>query len=58
MFILIALALIIIFILWFSNYLTKNINRVNIFSETISNGDLTKSLSIDSKDELGAWEKI
>lgn len=56
-FILIALALIIIFILWFSNYLTKNINRVNIFSETISNGDLTKSLSIDSKDELGAMGK-
>ncbi|MFV3012418.1 methyl-accepting chemotaxis protein [Clostridium botulinum] len=56
-FILIALALIVIFILWFSNYLTKNINRVNIFSETISNGDLTKSLSIDSKDELGAMGK-
>uniref|UniRef100_UPI000A827DF4 methyl-accepting chemotaxis protein n=1 Tax=Clostridium botulinum TaxID=1491 RepID=UPI000A827DF4 len=55
--ILIALALIVIFILWFSNYLTKNINRVNIFSETISNGDLTKSLSIDSKDELGAMGK-
>ncbi|EJO5346263.1 methyl-accepting chemotaxis protein [Clostridium botulinum] len=56
-FILIALALIITFILWFTNYLTKNINRVNVFSKTISNGDLTKSLSIHSKDELGSMGK-
>ncbi len=53
LFILIAVAVIISFILWFSNYIAKNINKVNIFSENISNGDLTKSLSIDSKDELG-----
>ncbi len=56
-FILIILVLIIGFVLWFSNYLTKIINKVNSFSETISNGDLTQSLSIDSKDELGAMGK-
>ncbi|ENK1244298.1 methyl-accepting chemotaxis protein [Clostridium botulinum] len=56
-FILIAIVLIISFILWFSNYITNNINRVNVFSENISNGDLTKSLSINSKDELGAMGK-
>ncbi|NFV13871.1 methyl-accepting chemotaxis protein [Clostridium sporogenes] len=54
LFILIAVAIIISFILWFSNYIAKNINKVNVFSENISNGDLTKSLSIDSKDELGS----
>ncbi|WP_409069265.1 methyl-accepting chemotaxis protein [Clostridium caseinilyticum] len=54
LFILIAVAIIISFILWFSNYIAKNINKVNVFSENISNGDLTKSLSIDNKDELGS----
>ncbi|EJP6472695.1 methyl-accepting chemotaxis protein [Clostridium botulinum] len=57
LFILIAVAIIISFILWFSNYIAKNINKVNVFSENISNGDLTKSLSIDSKDELGSMAK-
>ncbi|MBU3128896.1 methyl-accepting chemotaxis protein [Clostridium tagluense] len=49
----VASILIIIVVLLFSSYITKNIKRVNDLSFAIAEGDLTKILDINSKNELG-----
>ncbi|EQB89427.1 methyl-accepting chemotaxis protein [Clostridium punense] len=43
----------IVVVLLFTNYLTKNISKVNKFAMTIAEGDLTETLVIKSQDELG-----
>lgn len=46
-------ALFIFVVLLFERYLNKNINSVNGLAFAISNGDLTQTLNINTKDELG-----
>ncbi|MBU3144122.1 methyl-accepting chemotaxis protein [Clostridium sp. CF012] len=50
---LLALALGIAISLWIS----KNINKVLKFAEALGNGDLTQSINIDTKDEIGSLAK-
>lgn len=50
---LIALALGIVISLWIS----KQINKILKFTESIGNGDLTQSIEINTKDELGSLAK-
>lgn len=55
---LIAIALFTIFlaalvVIIFASYLTKNISKVNDFAMSISEGDLTNTLNINSEDEIG-----
>lgn len=48
-----ASVLVIIVVLLFSSYITKNIKRVNDLSFAIAEGDLTKTLDISNNNELG-----
>ncbi|WP_032122086.1 methyl-accepting chemotaxis protein [Clostridium amazonitimonense] len=50
---LIALILVITMIILYAKYITGSISKVNDLVVTISEGDLTKSLTVKSKDELG-----
>jgi methyl-accepting chemotaxis protein len=50
---LILIVLISIAIINYSNYITKNIAKVNYLSSIVSAGDLTHSVEIKSSDELG-----
>lgn len=50
---LILIFLISIAIINYSNYITKNVAKVNNLSSIVSSGDLTHSLEIQSNDELG-----
>ncbi|MBU5591171.1 methyl-accepting chemotaxis protein [Clostridium sp. MSJ-4] len=50
---LIALILVITMIILYAKYITGSISKVNDLVVTISEGDLTKSLAVKSKDELG-----
>ena len=49
----VASILVIIVVLLFSSYITKNIKRVNDLSFAIAEGDLTKALDVNNKNELG-----
>lgn len=40
-----------------SSIISKNIRQVSDFAEAVGNGDLTKSINIDSKDEIGNLSK-
>ncbi|URZ03840.1 methyl-accepting chemotaxis protein [Clostridium felsineum] len=44
-------------IIVYGNYITKNIAKVNNFSKTISEGDLTNTMKVASEDELGDMTK-
>lgn len=48
-----TIILAVVVVLLFTNYLTKNISKVNKFAMTIAEGDLTENLIIKSQDELG-----
>lgn len=50
---LILIVLIAIAIIRYSNYITKNVVKVNYLSSIICSGDLTHSLEIKTSDELG-----
>lgn len=49
----ITLLICIILILFLSRHIVKNIKKVNEFAGQVADGDLTKRLEIDTKDELG-----
>lgn len=49
----VALLVVVILIIIFSNYLTKNVRKVNTLAMAMAEGDLTKRLDIKSKDEFG-----
>jgi methyl-accepting chemotaxis protein len=51
--IIISIAIVVLFILFFANYIGKNIKKVNAFAMKIANGDLTEKLELKSNDELG-----
>jgi methyl-accepting chemotaxis protein len=40
-------------VMWFSRYITKNIDQMNKLSSRLSSGDFTMQLNIRSSDELG-----
>jgi len=48
-----SISIVILFILFFANYIGKNIKKVNTFAMKIANGDLTEKLELKSNDELG-----
>jgi len=48
-----AIVIVVLFILFFANYIGKNIKKVNAFAMKIANGDLTEKLELKSNDELG-----
>ncbi|MBU3188173.1 methyl-accepting chemotaxis protein [Clostridium bowmanii] len=50
---LVASVLVIVVVLLFSSYITRNIKRVNDLSFAIAEGDLTKMLEVNNKNELG-----
>ncbi|MGH4137372.1 methyl-accepting chemotaxis protein [Clostridium sp.] len=50
---LVASVLVIVVVLLFSSYITRNIKRVNDLSFAIAEGDLTKTLEVNNKNELG-----
>ena len=49
-------------LLFFSSYITKNINKVVVYGEALGTGDLSQSITIDATDEIGtmahAFEKL
>lgn len=49
----VMIGLIIMVIYFYSLYITNNIKKVNILSESMSHGDLTKSITVKSIDEFG-----
>ena len=51
--IIVSISIVILFILFFANYIGKNIKKVNTFAMKIANGDLTEKLELKSNDELG-----
>ncbi|MDP4182450.1 MAG: methyl-accepting chemotaxis protein [Bacillota bacterium] len=51
--IIITIALIIILVILVSSYITRNLKKVLVFGEALEAGDLTKTININSKDELG-----
>lgn len=54
---LIIIALSILVAFWFSKSITKNIAKVNTLVHAISNGNLTQTLTINTKDELETMSK-
>ncbi len=55
--IIIATVLAVLVILFWANYIGKNIKKVNAFAMKIANGDLTEKLELKSNDELGEMSK-
>ncbi len=55
--IVVAIVIVVLFILFFANYIGKNIKKVNAFAMKIANGDLTEKLELKSNDELGEMSK-
>jgi len=51
--IIVSIAIVVLFILFFASYIGKNIKKVNTFAMKIANGDLTEKLELKSNDELG-----
>ncbi|MBU3161821.1 methyl-accepting chemotaxis protein [Clostridium frigoris] len=51
--ILLSSVLVVILVLMLSSYITKNIKKVNDFSFSIAEGDLTQTLDVDNKNEIG-----
>jgi len=63
--IVVAIVIVVLFILFFANYIGKNIKKVNDFAMKIANGDLTEKLELKSNDvnlvsgfSIGDCEKI
>ncbi|WP_346937867.1 methyl-accepting chemotaxis protein [uncultured Clostridium sp.] len=55
--IIVSIAIVVLFILFFANYIGKNIRKVNTFAMKIANGDLTEKIELKSNDELGEMSK-
>lgn len=55
--ILVTIAVIILTILLFSNYITASIKKILDFSTALGNGDLTKNIEVNSEDEFGSLSK-
>ncbi|WP_170292166.1 methyl-accepting chemotaxis protein [Heliobacterium mobile] len=48
-----SLLFVLIVVFYFAKYLSSNIGRINVASKAIANGDLTQSVAVQSKDEIG-----
>lgn len=55
--ILVTIAVIILAILLFSNYIASSIKRILDFGTALGNGDLTKTIEVNSEDEFGRLSK-
>ncbi|WML34618.1 methyl-accepting chemotaxis protein [Clostridium sp. OS1-26] len=55
--ILVTIAVIILAILLFSNYISSSIKRILDFGTALGNGDLTKTIEVNSEDEFGSLSK-
>lgn len=55
--ILVTIAAIILAILLFSNYIASSIRRILDFGTALGNGDLTKTIEVNSEDEFGSLSK-
>ncbi|KRF06886.1 hypothetical protein ASG89_18770 [Paenibacillus sp. Soil766] len=53
MIIIVLICFVIMVIYFYSLYITNNIKRVNIFSQSMSNGDLTQTIPVRTVDEFG-----
>ncbi len=53
----ISLLIVIVLVIIFARYLTKNINSVKNFAMAIADGDLTQQIEVKSSDEIGDMAK-